>query len=98
MANGDGGSSFISGFLIGGVVGAVVGIMLAPKSGADTRSDLMEHSEALRIRAEDLAARVRERVGPVGESVRDRIQPVTEQVARPTQSQTRSDSDEQIGA
>ncbi len=77
MANGENGSSFISGFLIGGIVGAVVGIMLAPKSGSETRSDLIEQSEALRTRAEELAARVRERVGPTVDSVRERAEQVT---------------------
>ena len=48
MANGNG-NSFITGFLIGGVVGAVVGIMLAPKSGSETRAELLEQSEALRV-------------------------------------------------
>jgi gas vesicle protein len=81
MANGNGGS-FISGFLIGGLVGAIVGIMLAPKSGSETRAELIEQSEALRLRGEELAARVRERVGPAVDSVRDRVQPVTSQMTR----------------
>ena len=81
MANGNG-SSFITGFLIGGVVGAVVGIMLAPKSGSETRADLLEQSEALRVRGEELAARVRERVGPAVDSVRERVQPVAGQITR----------------
>ena len=73
MANGNG-NSFISGFLIGGLVGAVVGVMLAPKSGSETRAELIEQSEALRVRGEELAARVRERVGPAVETVRERVQ------------------------
>ena len=81
MANGENGGSFITGFVLGGIVGAVVGIMLAPKSGAETRADLLEQSEALRARAEELAANVRERVGPTVETVRERVAPVAEQVA-----------------
>ena len=81
MANGNG-SSFISGFVIGGLVGAVVGILLAPKSGSETRSDLIEQSEALRLRGEELAAKVRERVGPAVDSVRERVQPVAGQITR----------------
>ena len=81
MANGNGGS-FISGFVIGGLVGAVVGIMLAPKSGSETRTELLEQSEALRLRGEELAARVRERVGPAVDSVRERMQPVASQITR----------------
>ena len=81
MANGNG-NSFISGFLIGGLVGAVGGIMLAPKSGSETRAELLEQSEALRVRGEELAARVRERVGPTVDSVRERVQPVASQITR----------------
>jgi gas vesicle protein len=94
MANGDSGSSFISGFIIGGIVGAVVGIMLAPKAGSETRTDLFEQSEALRARAEELAARVRERVGPTVDSVRERVQPVVaEQAARVRRSSTPAETD-----
>jgi gas vesicle protein len=81
MANGDSGGSFITGFVVGGIVGAIVGIMLAPKSGSETRTDLLEQSEALRARAEELAARVRERVGPTVDSMRERVSPVAEQVS-----------------
>ena len=73
MANSDNGGSFVSGFLMGGIVGTVIGILLAPKPGSETRADLVEQSETMRARAEELAARVRERVGPAVEGVRDRV-------------------------
>jgi hypothetical protein len=55
--------------------------LLAPKPGSETRADLLIQSETLRARAEDLAARVRERVGPAMEGVRERVTPVAERVA-----------------
>jgi gas vesicle protein len=73
MADSDSGGSFITGFVLGGVIGAVVGILLAPKAGSETRADLLEQSESLRVRAEELAAKVREQVGPAVESVRERV-------------------------
>lgn len=33
-------SKFLAGFLVGGAVGAIAGILLAPKSGAETREIL----------------------------------------------------------
>ena len=81
MADNDSGHSFVSGFLLGGIVGAVVGILLAPKTGSETRASLLEQSETLRTRAEELAARVREQVGPTVETVRERVSPVAERVA-----------------
>ena len=80
MASNDNGGSFVTGFLLGGIIGTVVGILLAPKSGSETRADLLEQSETLRARAEELAAKVRERVGPTVEGVRERVVPVAGQM------------------
>jgi len=78
MANNDSGGSFVVGFLVGGILGAVVGILLAPKSGAETRADLAEQSEIWRTRAEEVAATLRERVGPAVEGMRERVGPAVE--------------------
>ena len=40
MANDNGGFSL--GFLVGGVIGVAVGILIAPKSGSETRAELAE--------------------------------------------------------
>ena len=80
MANSDNGNSFTLGFLVGGIIGAMVGILIAPKSGAETRAELGERSEAWRTTAEELAASVRERVGPTVEVVRERLGPAVEGV------------------
>ncbi len=96
MANGDNGGSFAIGFLIGGLVGAAAALLLAPKKGSETRSDLLERSLAMRSRAEELAAQARtqaqdraavgvatarERIGPAYEGVRERVAPMVEQVS-----------------
>lgn len=78
MASNDDGGTFVAGFLLGGIVGAIVGILVAPRAGSETRAELAGQSEVWRDRAEDIAARVRERVGPAVESVRERVSPVTE--------------------
>ena len=92
MADSDSGGSFVAGFLMGGIVGTVVGILLAPKPGSETRADLLEQSELLRTRAEELAARVRERVGPAMEGVREKVGPAVDGVRErvTTTSATRS--------
>jgi gas vesicle protein len=41
----DSGDSFFKGFIFGGIVGAVLGVLLAPKSGRETRKDLSEEAE-----------------------------------------------------
>ena len=80
MANNDNGSSFSFGFLFGGIIGVLIGVMLAPRSGSEMRSDLADRSEAWRLRAEEMAARVRERVGPTMDSARERVAPAIENV------------------
>jgi gas vesicle protein len=80
MASNDDGASFVMGFLVGGIVGAIVGILLAPKTGSETRATIIEQSETLRDRAEELAARVRERAGPTVDNVRERMGPAVEGV------------------
>lgn len=96
MANNDNGGSFAMGFILGGIIGAAAALLLAPKKGAETRSDLMERSLLMRARAEELAAlaraeaqerasvgvaTARERIGPAYEGVRERVTPVVEQVS-----------------
>ena len=78
MANNDDGGNFIAGFLFGGIVGVVLGILLAPKAGSETRAELVGQSEVWRDRAEEIAARVRERVGPAVEGMRERVTPAVE--------------------
>ena len=81
MADNNSGWSFTTGLLIGSIVGVVAGVLLAPKPGDQTRAELIEQSETWRTRAEEIAARVRERVGPTVEDVRERIRPVKDQAA-----------------
>ena len=104
MASKENGSgSFKTGFVLGAIIGAAAGLLLAPKTGQEMRADLMEQSEALRARAEELAAkardqlgpaieRARERLGPAVEAARDRIGPLVEQVGSGTAAATRGES------
>ena len=78
MANNDSGGSLVVGFLLGGILGTVVGILIAPKSGSETRAELAEQSEIWRTRAEEMAATLRERVGPSVEGMRERVAPAVE--------------------
>lgn len=82
MASDDGGGSFVSGFLIGGIIGTVVGILLAPRPGSETRSELLDQSEEFRERTEEILARLRERLEPTVDSMREQFIPVAERVAR----------------
>ena len=58
MANG--GDSFLAGAILGGIAGFAVGILLAPKSGAEMRADLMDRSDAAREQIWDRTGSARE--------------------------------------
>ena len=80
MAENDSGGSFTTGFLIGAIAGGIAGILMAPKTGTETRAQLVEQSETWRAKAEEAAANLRERVGPTVDEIRDRVAPMAEQV------------------
>lgn len=42
---------FVAGILIGAVVGAVAGILLAPKSGKETRKDIASYAVKMKDKA-----------------------------------------------
>ena len=80
MGNHDNGGSFALGLLVGGIIGALIGMLLAPKPGSETRSEIWERSETLRSRADEAAASLRERVGPAADGVSSRFGPAVASV------------------
>ena len=59
VANGSG-DSFLAGAIIGGLAGFALGIMLAPKSGADMRADILDRSDSAREQIWDRTGSARE--------------------------------------
>ena len=57
---------FITGMLFGAVVGAAIGLLVAPKTGSETR-------QLVRERATEYAGPVRERTGEFVATVRERV-------------------------
>ena len=51
MSEGDG--KLLKGLLIGGLIGVIAGILYAPKSGKETREDIVRTTEDLLSRAKD---------------------------------------------
>jgi gas vesicle protein len=47
-------NSFLKGLAIGAVAGAVTGVLLAPKSGKETRDDIQKLAKDLKGKAEDI--------------------------------------------
>lgn len=80
--NGDFGA-FLAGFVIGGLVGAAVALILAPRSGSEIRSQLMERGEEFRSRARnaggDYFTSTRSRLQEVGGDVKERVRIVLDE-------------------
>ncbi|HSG44034.1 MAG TPA: YtxH domain-containing protein [Anaerolineales bacterium] len=73
----------VVGTLIGGLTGAVTMLLLAPRSGKDTRTQLMEKSIELRDRTtgmvEDTMAQVRSSANKITMSGRDKAKELLQQ-------------------
>ncbi len=64
MANkeSEGSGSFFTGMVIGGIAGFVAGMIMAPKSGDETRTLFSERGQEFRDKADDFIAAARERI------------------------------------
>ena len=87
----------IAGFGLGTLVGTVVGMLVAPKSGRELRSDIVEHGkdyygkgrdkareayESGRDRAKEYSSKVGERLGEVKDQIGETAQKITNKVRR----------------
>ena len=51
-------SKFLAGFVVGGAIGAIAGILLAPKSGEETRKILADTAQDMVRRADETAKQI----------------------------------------
>lgn len=68
MSKNNSGSAFIAGLLAGSVLGTIAGVLIAPRSGRETRRLLKKSVEALPDLAEDLATTLQLHAGHLSES------------------------------
>lgn len=74
-------SRFIAGFVVGGAIGAIAGILLAPKSGEETRKLLADSAQDMARRADETAKQIQSKADDAvsdlqkkGEEIKDKIQ------------------------
>jgi gas vesicle protein len=70
MADNNRGGLFVVGVLIGGAIGTVAGLLVAPRSGKETRRILQKSASALPELAEDLSTSVQLQADRLSESAR----------------------------
>jgi len=80
------GTKFLAGFIVGGAIGALAGILLAPKSGAETRSMIADSAKDLAKRADETVKEIQEKADDVvsdmqrkGEEIKEKLQNMIKQ-------------------
>lgn len=68
MASNDKGGGLLVGLAIGGAIGTIAGLLLAPRSGKQTRQLLKKSADALPELAEDLATTLQLQAGSLSEA------------------------------
>lgn len=72
---------FIAGFVVGGAIGAIAGILLAPKSGKETREILANSAQDMIKRADETAKQIQSKADDAvselqkkGEEIKNKLQ------------------------
>jgi len=72
---------FLAGFLVGGAIGAVAGILLAPKSGEETRQMLADGAKDMLDKADETVKQIQSKADDVvsdmqkkGEEIKEKLQ------------------------
>jgi gas vesicle protein len=73
--NNKSGSGFAIAFILGGIIGIIAGVILAPRSGSETRRELQDIRDGWRSRAGEVAATLHSQVVPGVEQTRGRLGP-----------------------
>ena len=74
-------SRFLAGFSVGGAIGAIAGILLAPKSGEETRKILADTASDMARRADETAKQIQVKADDAvsdlqkkGEEIKEKLQ------------------------
>ena len=74
-------TKFLAGFLVGGAIGAVAGILLAPKSGEETRAMLADTAKDVAKRADATVKEIQAKADDVvsdmqkkGDEIKEKLQ------------------------
>lgn len=72
---------FLAGFIVGGAIGAVAGILLAPKSGEETRQMIADGAKDMMKRADETVKEIQSKADDVvsdmqkkGDEIKEKLQ------------------------
>lgn len=81
MANN--GKDFWCGTIVGGLIGAAAALLLAPKAGRDTRSDLNRQWVTVKGKTQEVGRTVKHKAKEVGQTVREQSGDIVEKIVYP---------------
>lgn len=64
------GGTFVAGLVVGGLIGTAIGLLVAPRSGGETRRILKKSADALPELVEDLSSSIQLQADRLSESAR----------------------------
>ena len=71
---------FLAGFLVGGAIGAVAGILLAPKSGEETRALLADGAKDAISRADETVKQIQSKADDVVSDMQKKVEEIKEKL------------------
>ena len=81
-------TKFLAGFIVGGALGAVAGILLAPKSGKETREQLAQSAKDAAAKADETVKEIQSKADSVveelqrkGEEIKEKLQNLVDKKA-----------------
>ena len=88
--------SFLFGALVGSLVGAAVAILLAPDSGANTRTALKSHAYECKDKLSVLAGEYKERFASITEEYREKLKELSAEMRERRQRAVAGESEEAL--
>lgn len=83
-------TKFLAGFIVGGALGAIAGILLAPKSGKETREMLANSAREAASKADETVKEIQSKADNVveemqrkGEEIREKLQNLLDKSGKP---------------
>ena len=74
-------TKFLAGFIVGGAIGAIAGVLLAPKSGEETRAMIADGAKEAMKRADETVKQIQSKADDVvsdmqkkGDEIREKLQ------------------------
>lgn len=74
-------TKFLAGFIVGGAIGAIAGVLLAPKSGEETRAMIADTTKDVLKRADQTVKEIQEKADDVvsdmqkkGDEIKEKLQ------------------------